>query len=207
MADIPDAVRHEIVVELYKRLDEMQWEQFSSSESTAAYQRFVSDPAVGGRLGTYMPRGQIRVWIKDGPAKEYRRALEGVGRYAPFTSRQYPGPQSIIDGSIGSGWLVRLESLDHKPMRCQAAKGDEVRFVTWGAFANLKELIWTGAVHIASGSAIGFDVVVTKPSIAPLPPDDWRFVRDLCGVIGAVPHQVTNAARRKQVWSAPVFKD
>jgi hypothetical protein len=203
VAALPEDVRRDVIRALYEQFDDMRWEQVSTSSASSAYERFLEDPRIGGLLSVYLPRGQVRVWIKDGPAKEYRRALEGIGPYAAFTGRQFAGPQAIVEASLGSGWLVTPGSLDHKPMRCRARKGGEECLVVWGAVSSLKELIWTASLHRATKSPVPVHVVVTKFGSAPLPADDSRMLESLCEVVGALPHQATVAITRKPAWNPP----
>src|SRR5688572_301489 len=106
MSTMPAAVRREVIEELYRQLDALRWESLPAPQSTAAYAKFVADPLIGGKLAPYMAESKVRVWIKDGPAKEYRRALEGIGSFAEFTSRAFPGPQVLVSSALGEGWSV-----------------------------------------------------------------------------------------------------
>lgn len=201
---IPEPVRYQVIAELYRRMDQMQWEQISPVRAAAEYGRFVDDPQIGGVLEQYMPSGQIRVWIKDGPAKEYRRALEGVGSYAAFTSRMRPQPQQIVENVLGAGWRVEGE-IELKPMRCWAENGTtgEKRRVIWGEISGLKELIWHAALQAVSKSSVATDVVITKPTFIPLPGPDWQRVQALAELVGADAHQVAHAPVKKSSWQPP----
>jgi hypothetical protein len=186
MAKPPQAVRDKVIAALYKEFDSLQWEQLATREKSEAYERFLTSPDVGGALDPYMDPGAIRVWIKDGPAKEYGRALEDVGAYAKHTSRVYPEPQDAIKKILGNEWSVTPDSVTDKPMRCEARTEDgETQFVLWGPFAALKELIWHALLHQVKGPTASLLIVVTRPTIAPLQTAQRKQAEAMCQLIGA----------------------
>lgn len=198
MAIVPDKVRVEVIEELVRQFDAARWEELSSHEASGMYDRFVKDPKIGVRLSTYIPADKIRVWIKDGPAKEYRRALEGTGPVAPFTKRAYPGPESLVRLALGDRWTPKEGTIKKKPMRCFAEHPDgSSMFLIWGPFSALQGLIWNSCLLLAKEDLNQVTVVVTKPSSTSLPREDWDLVKRLCGLIGANCKQVTYAVIRK----------
>jgi hypothetical protein len=198
MAKVPNDVRNEVIGEIVRRLDAARWEEVSSSAASEMYDRLVKDPQIGGRLVVYMPADKVRVWIKDGPAKEYRRALEGIGPIAPFTKRTYPGPESVVRLALGDKWLPKPDTIDEKPMRCFAeGPNGQSMFVIWGPLSALQGLIWNSCLIRAADSSKPITVVVTKPNSAPLPADDWKLVKALCHIVDANCKQVTYAVSRK----------
>lgn len=195
---IPKEVREKVLVELYRRFDETSWEQLASNEKSTAYERFVADPLIGGELSPFLDEGRIRLWIKDGPAKEYVRALEGVGPYAHLTMRALAGPSYVIASALGDGWNIVDGSLDVKPMRCRATSvGGESRFVVWGPISSLKELFWHAALHIAETPSVGAIVVIARTGAAPVPASKWSLVVRLCTTVGAECRSVQRSVTRK----------
>ncbi|GAB3652965.1 hypothetical protein GCM10027596_02730 [Nocardioides korecus] len=198
MAAIPDDVRAEVLAELARQFDAARWEEISSNAASEMYDRFVKDPLVGGRLAPYLPADKVRVWIKDVPAKEYRRALEGIGTLTQYTSRAYPGPESVVRLALGDEWVPRMDTLQEKPMRCFATDpSGQSMFVIWGPFSSLQGLIWNSCLLRARDPLEPITVVVTKPSAASLPPDEWSLVQSLADIVDADCKQVTYAVRRK----------
>lgn len=198
MAKPPQSVRDAVVAALYREFDSLQWEQLATTGKSEAYERFLTDPNVGGALDAYMDPGSIRVWIKDGPAKEYVRALEGVGSYAKYTRRGYPDTQDVITKVLGKGWTVSRETLAEKPMRCEAVGvDDERRFVIWGSFAALKELAWHALTHRINSPAANSVLVVTRPTIAPLQTEQRKQAEAVCEVIGAEFKSIVRVASSK----------
>lgn len=198
MAAVPADVRAEVIKELVRQFDAARWEELSSHEASGMYDRFVKDPKIGARLSTYMPTDKVRVWIKDGPAKEYRRALEGIGPVAPFTTRAYPGPESVVRLALGDRWAPKDDTIEEKPMRCFAEDPNgQSMFVIWGPLSALQGLIWNSCLIRAEDALKPITVVVTKPNSASLPTDDWELVKRLCDIVDADCKQVTYAVSRK----------
>ena len=88
---LPDEVREAALEYAYRVFDRRRWEQVAAGERGAVFDELVADQTFSGPLRPYMTEGQIRVWLKDSAAKEYPRALEGIGGTAQFTPRRYPG--------------------------------------------------------------------------------------------------------------------
>ncbi|MBO1031162.1 hypothetical protein IPV09_07410 [Tessaracoccus sp. SD287] len=184
MAKIPGELRREIIAELYRRLDALKWEERAQSERSAIYHRLVDDPVIGGRLAPHLPVDRIRLWIKDGPAKEYRRALEGVGPYAGFTTRRAAGAEGVVQAVLGKDWTVVDGSVGEKPMRCAAEQGDSRRLLVWGPESSLKELFWHAAMHVAEHGDYDTPlIVVTRRGNAPIDSGLWRRATRLAQLI------------------------
>lgn len=199
MAEIPESVREAVVTALYGELDDLQWEQLSTTDKSEAYERFLTHPKIGRALDSFMDAGSIRVWIKDGPAKEYVRALEGVQPYARFTARAYPSVESVIEKVLGTDWRLVRETVEKKPMRCEAiSPRDERRFVIWGSFRSLKELIWHSLLYKVKKPDIISVLVVTQPSIAPLQPSQLKLAEAMCEIVGAEFNSIVRAPAVKK---------
>jgi hypothetical protein len=195
---IPPEVREEVLAELARQFDTARWEEVSGAAASEMYDRFVKHPDIGGRLRPFMPDAKIRVWIKDGPAKEYRRALEGVGPIARYTSRSYPGPDAIVKSALGSNWFARAETVEEKPMRCFAEGGDEKSsFVIWGPLSALQGLVWNSCLLRAYDPRQSITIVITKPNSTPILGDEWGLVERLAKIVNADCRQVTYAVGRK----------
>ncbi|PZG19810.1 hypothetical protein C1I95_10885 [Micromonospora craterilacus] len=198
MAALPPQVRTEVLMEIVGQMDAARWEELSAPAATDMYNRFVKDPKIGGRLAPFMTAHQIRVWIKDGPAKEYRRALEGIGTIATFTKRTYPGPASVVRLALGDQWSPRPNTIEIKPMRCFAdGPTGASKFIIWGPLTALQSLIWNSCLIRANDPLQPITVVITKPNSAPLPPADWELVKALSAIVNANCQQITYAVSRK----------
>src|SRR3712207_1110938 len=107
------------------------WGELTMGERSLQYARWLEEPEVGGRLAAFMTPAKARVWIKDGPAKEYQRAVAGVGRYAHLTASRTGEPARIVTRVLGSGWSADVESVRVKPLRVVATStGEEDVIVT-----------------------------------------------------------------------------
>ena len=79
MSLLEEQLRRQVIAEIYRRADDLDWDGLSSSDRSTWYVRWLDDPAIGGVLDLYMPRDQARLWIKDVPMKHYARARSGLG--------------------------------------------------------------------------------------------------------------------------------
>lgn len=183
---VPEEVRQEVAASLYERLDALCWEELSSRDKSEAYGNFVSDPTIGGRLAPYLGSDRIRVWIKDGPAKEYGRALEGVGAYAGYTRRAFVGPQGVVSAVLGDSWSVREGSVKDKPMCCWADSPDGAsRFVIWGAHQGVKDLVWQAVLHRADHPESKPVIILTRREVTALPKHVRNHAERVCAIVGA----------------------
>lgn len=196
-ATVPPKVREAVLIELVRQLDEVKWEELAANDTSAWYNRFVRDENIGRRLAQYMSEAEIRVWIKDGPAKEYRRALEGRGSYAQYTSRAFPGPEVIVRAALGKGWTLVADSVKEKPMRCLAQSRDQAKFLIWGPTKSLKDLVWQASVTLAENPHTAITLVITKSSATRLMGDRWTLAEKLAKVLDVECKQVTYAVSRK----------
>jgi hypothetical protein len=196
MGWIPDDLRHQVIRTIYKRMDDLHWEQLQDDQRSGHYAAFVEDPAIGGVLLPYRDESGIRVWIKDGPAKEYRRAIQGVGPYAEYTNRQLTGADRLIEQALGQGWSVVPGSIKDKPMRCAVEDVDGSRVTAiWGPLSSFKDLFWHAAVTLTDKPAAEVSIIITKPATAALP--GWDRYQRLASLINATCYQVTQSVTRK----------
>lgn len=204
MGPIPKSVRDAAATAIYARLDDIKWETLGNAERSDEYARMLIDPHIGGLLSTYMDPGRIRVWIKDGPAKEYRRALEGIGPYADVTTRTLGKPDRIVTAALGHSWHMKDGTRGEKPMRCRAVGPDgQERFLVWGSPEKISDLVWHAVRERAERPENTPLIVVTRPGGAPLPPGEWGIIERICDVIGARCVQVLQEAARKPRPSDP----
>lgn len=179
----------------YRVFDRRLWEQVAAGERGAVFNEMVADQAFSGPLRPYMTEGQIRVWLKDSAAKEYPRALEGIGGTAQFTPRRYPGADAIVQAALGVEWTVAAGSIEQKPMRCKVRgpKGGSVTLF-WGPPRGLRDLHWAASRVRALGAG-RVAIAITRPSMTPLPSDEWTNAKALCELIGVEVFSVMYAPR------------
>lgn len=199
MSTIPEAIRKEVITTIYERLDRMKWESCSSSEKSEAYRNMVNDPKIGGRLAPFMADDRRRVWIKDGPAKEYGRALEGIGAYAEYTHRQVLPADDLVKATLGTEWSIDGDSIQDKPMRAFAedAQTGERRLVIWAAHTAIKDMIWQVICHRAADPGQRPAVIVVRPSPAPMPVQQRRRYQAVCETAGAELFETQRLVGRK----------
>lgn len=192
---LPDEVREAALAYAYKIFDRRRWEQVAAGERGAVFDELVADQMLSGPLRPYMTEGQIRVWLKDSAAKEYPRALEGIGGTAQFTPRRYPGPEAIAQTALGVESAVVQGSIEQKPMRCRVRMHQsELVTLMWGPLRGLRDLHWAASRLRALDSG-RVAIAITRPSMAPLPSDDWATATALCELIGVELFSVMYAPR------------
>lgn len=195
MLKLPDEVRDQALAYAYAEFDRRKWEQVPSSERGAVFDELVADEKFRKLLRAYCTPAQMRVWLKDSAAKEYPRALEGIGPTARYTKRGYPGPGVIVAATLGTDWSVVPDSIDQKPMRCQAVNGaGEKADIIWGPRRVLRDLHWAASSARVEGDE-RIAVVVTRPTMAAMTELEWERVQSLCDLIGAEAYSVMYAPR------------
>jgi hypothetical protein len=120
----------------------MDWELLSRDEKSQRYARWIDDPAIGGRLTQFQSAEDARVWLKDGPMKEYARALDGVGPFADFTTKRLSHPEELLRRALGEQWTIVAGSRGYKPLHCLVTDGTETRFLCWGKSGTFRDLVW-----------------------------------------------------------------
>ncbi|MEU8118649.1 hypothetical protein AB0C21_08050 [Spirillospora sp. NPDC049024] len=142
MSELPEAIRAEVIEELYRQADELDWELLSATEKKLQYRRWIEDPRIGGVLRSFLDDHRIGTWIKDTPMKEYARAQEGFGSMARYARSRFPGPDHLITQALGDTWKVIPGSVDDKPMHCLANNGATTRYACWGPPMKFRDLTW-----------------------------------------------------------------
>jgi hypothetical protein len=139
---VPKEIRDEVVRELYRQVETMDWELLSPQQKSQQYARWIEDPAIGGRLTVFQSAEDARVWLKDGPMKEYARALDGEGSFAEFTTKRLSGTDELVRRALGAEWAIVPGSKGNKPMHCMATDGSATRYVCWGKPGTFRDLMW-----------------------------------------------------------------
>ena len=93
---LPAELEQRVVTRLFQDADELDWAHLSATARSAQYAKWVQDAEVGGRLTQFMTSEQARVWIKDGPMKEWARAGSGIGKYAPLVPDAGATPAQLV---------------------------------------------------------------------------------------------------------------
>lgn len=200
MPTIPDHIRREVIQAIYRVLDSRRWEELSSVEKSAEYERMVEAKSIGFALAPYMDAARTRVWIKDGPAKEYGRALEGFGPYSEYTTRQLMGATQVVAAVLGAGWTVVEASVEDKPMRCEAVSADgERRIVMWAAYPALKDLAWQCLLTREVDPQARPALVIARRTPAPLPNTQRRHAERIAALAGGELFEVQRQVGRKLI--------
>lgn len=149
---VPQEIRESVLRELYRQADSLDWEDVPLRQKTKHYRQWVEDPSIGGKLADYYTAEGMRVWLKDGPLKEYARALENFGPFAKYANKRLSSPSEFVAEVLGRSWTVLSETMREKPMHCMITDGHEHRYVCWGRPRTFRDLLWA-AVNNAVASA------------------------------------------------------
>jgi hypothetical protein len=143
-ARIPAEIRVEISKKIMAHAVELGWEDLNLSERSSQYEKWATDPEIVALLSPHIPRERIRVWIKDGPMKEFVRARRGIGSYASYVPRDKPFEELIISRIFGVGWVLVPDSVNVKPLRfvTQNPETEDTSTVLWGTKTDLKHIVW-----------------------------------------------------------------
>src|SRR5260370_25246751 len=104
---LPEETYERVVTRLLQAAHRLDWPHLSVTARSAQYAKWVQDPEVGGRLMQFMTPEQARVWIKDGPMKEWARAVSGIGKYTPLVSRPGATASQLVHRALGPSGHVR----------------------------------------------------------------------------------------------------
>jgi hypothetical protein len=131
-----------VVQRVYDDAQRLDWEHRSHREHTEQYARWIADPKVGGVLSEWMSPEEQRVWLKDGPMKEFARALAGEGAFATYLNDHPRSPKVVVARALGDGWSPVNGSSNVKPLRCEATNGVQTIRLMWGPARDFKYLLW-----------------------------------------------------------------
>lgn len=140
--EMPKEIRESVIRELYRQVGALDWEGIPARERTAYYTRWVEDEAIGGELADYYTAEGMRVWLKDGPLKEYARALENFGSYAAYATERLSPADEFITELLGETWRIKAGSVREKPMHCVVTDQARERYVCWGRPRTFRDLLW-----------------------------------------------------------------
>jgi hypothetical protein len=141
---LPSAVERRVVSAVFADAQELGWETLTSTARSRQYGLWISRPDVGGALTSFMSPEAARVWLKDGPMKEYSRALNGLGKHSDLIASLRPNVAEIVRRSLGQHWEVVPATQLIKPLRVrvrEVSSGAESIFA-WGPSRDFKHLIW-----------------------------------------------------------------
>lgn len=169
---IPKEIERKVVRKLYADAKELDWATLTPQQHSAQYGKWVADAEVGGRLREYLPDAEVRVWIKDGPMKEWSRSLSGVGKYADLVEETDDVPSKLVRKALGTDWESDRSTIRTKPLRIVACKGEDETVVTWAAAKDLKHLIWAALTADAEGDARPWVVCVVETFTRPTPANE-----------------------------------
>ncbi|GAA2824332.1 hypothetical protein GCM10010441_56000 [Kitasatospora paracochleata] len=183
MSIIDEDIRREVIAEVYRQVDELDWDGMSQRERADRYVNWIDDPLVGGKLTRFIARDRVRVWIKDGPIKELPRARFGIGPYARFVVSRYPEMEEIARQAFGIDWVADRRTLGVKPNRCLVRGPGPDILMIWGPDTSLAELTW-GGINARVDRGAEPIIVVTTPQGTRLSEGEKHRHRLLAGVAG-----------------------
>jgi hypothetical protein len=162
MGRMPEDERRKVIVELFLRADQVDWDGLQPSERSTWYARWLDEPKIGGVLDAYMTREQARVWIKETPMKHYNRARSGIGPYANLVSSRLPDAPKLTRLVFGENWRVVPKSLRDKPNRCLITDGQQRVDMIWGPPRAIQSLVWAAINAVVDESDQSAILVVTR---------------------------------------------
>lgn len=166
---LPADVREEVSRTILARATEMGWDDLTLSERSEVYSQWIDDAEIGGKLTHYLPRERIRVWIKDGPMKEFSRAKRGLGSLANYVDQPSQLESTLATRLLGPSWQVRHDSIRVKPARFIASDGTTDVTILWGPTKDLKHLVWA---WLNASSASETRIAVIETSREPVTADE-----------------------------------
>ncbi|MFF2566723.1 hypothetical protein [Streptomyces sp. NPDC058084] len=183
---MPTDLEMEIVKLLYDEAEDVAWTYLPGAQHTDFYHRWADDPRIGGRMSLFFKTAQERrVWIKDGPMKEYARAIYGVGKYAPLVRNPGAAVSTLVHKALGPDWEPDLSTQEIKPLRVLARAGDEDMRFTWGPAKDLKHLVWAALRAQAAGDTTPWTLCVVTSFVKPLPVEEKKEhlrIGERCGL-------------------------
>lgn len=169
---IPKEIEQKVVRKLYADAKALDWANLSPQQHSAQYAGWVADAEVGGRLCQYLAEAEARVWIKDGPMKEWSRSLSGVGKYAELVDGADDLPKKLVHKALGIEWDADRATIRPKPLRVVARKGEDETVVTWGGSRDLKHLVWAALSADAEGDTRPWVVCIVGSFTKPTPANE-----------------------------------
>ncbi len=165
-------LKEKVVKKLFADAHNADWTHLTDGQRSAIYGQWMEDPEVGGRLTQFMSPDRARVWIKDGPMKEYARARYRVGIYAKYVKNSAANVDYLVDRALGAGWQIDPASQKIKPLRVRVRSGDDERYFTWAPSTDLKHLVWAAVRAEAEGDQTPWMLCVVGSFENPTPADE-----------------------------------
>jgi hypothetical protein len=161
--DMPDDLRRQVMKEIYRVADTLDWDELAQPQRSAWYDRWLDQPAIGDVLTRFAPRERARVWIKDFVMKQYGKARAGIGPYRDLVAQRLPDQTQVATHAFGAGWIPIDGSFRDKPYRCLVTDGSERRLMIWGPAENLRALVWAGINAIVDQEPQPLIVILGRP--------------------------------------------
>ena len=162
MSLIEEELRRQVIAEIYRRADDLDWDGLSPSDRSTWYVRWLDDPAIGGVLDVHMPRDRARIWIKDVPMKHYARARSGIGPYADLVISRLPDAGQLAQLAFGADWVPLEGTVKDKPNRCTVSDDDGLAQMLWGPPRAFQSLVWASLNAVVDEQPTPVMVVVTR---------------------------------------------
>jgi hypothetical protein len=169
---LPSAVETQVVTKLYADADALGWASLTPQQHSAQYTKWVADPEIGGRLMEHMTSAAARVWIKDGPMKEWTRSISGIGKYASLVEGAGDTQTRLVRKALGNSWHVRPDSLRIKPLRIVATNGEQEVTLTWAPASGIKHMIWAALSADVAGDPSEWVLCVVGTLTRPTPANE-----------------------------------
>jgi hypothetical protein len=169
---IPKEIEKKVVAKIYADAETLDWVALTPHERSNQYTKWVAEPKVGGKLQEYLSATDARVWIKDGPMKEWSRSLSGVGKYASLVEGANDTPARLIAKALGADWVLEPGSQRVKPLRVTARRDEDEIVVAWAPATGLKHLIWAALSASAEGDLREWVLCVVETFTKPTPAND-----------------------------------
>jgi hypothetical protein len=186
---LPAAIREQVVRAIYADADRLGWQTLPLADRTAIFNRWIEDGRVGGPLTRFMTPEQARSWIKDGPMKEYGRALRGAGRFAEYGRQGGTGPVDVVWHALGPTAIVVDGSYGSKPLHCHGKIDGTTAYVAWDHSRNFKNLLWAG-LRASALDGLDAHLVVLEPPGTASPSELVKEQQELAERCGLTVHRM-----------------
>ncbi|MGW3327078.1 hypothetical protein [Streptomyces virginiae] len=170
---IPNDLELEVVKRMYHEAEEAGWAYLPDTERTTIYHRWADDPQIGERLSLFIKTSAARrLWFKDGPMKEFSRALNGSGKYASLVAVPAADVGTLTTRALGPGWEPDESTRQVKPLRVLVRKDEEAEWFAWGGAHALRHLVYAALRAEANGDPTPWTLCVVTSFVKPLPVEE-----------------------------------
>ena len=131
---VPKKVREMLRARVWKAADDAMWDSITNADKANRYDQWTDDPQVGGVLGRYIDKGQVRVYLKDTLLKDYAqekladaarplRVLRIPDTTEVASEHRKPHGRTLVDGRVicwgrADDWRLILLAL-HERTYCR----------------------------------------------------------------------------------------